>query len=242
MAYTLLNLQTDIRGYTEVDNNPNNTPLVLTDAVLDTIIKNSENQIYRSVPTDQNTKYATSILIIGNRYVTIPNDFKSFNYVQLTDSSGNQTFLEQRDPSFMAEYYSTHNTQNVNIPKYYGNWDETFWVVAPTPDKSYEITISYNQQPTSITDTTTPTLAPIALNGSYLSNNYQDVLLYKCLINTYGYLKGPADMIQYYQGQFDSALTTYATEQIGYRRRDEYEDGMIRQQIKSKSSSSYGTN
>tara|TARA_A100001011_G_C14115819_1_gene759023 strand:+ start:100 stop:327 length:228 start_codon:yes stop_codon:yes gene_type:complete len=75
-----------------------------------------------------------------------------------------------------------------------------------------------------------------------LSNKYQDLLLYGCLVNTYGYLKGPQDMIQYYQGQYENALTTYGTEQIGYRRRDEYEDGMIRQQLKSKSPSSYGTN
>ena len=44
------------------------------------------------------------------------------------------------------------------------------------------------------------------------------------------------------QGQYENALTTYATEQIGYRRRDEYEDGMVRQQLKSKPPSSYGTN
>ena len=49
-------------------------------------------------------------------------------------------------------------------------------------------------------------------------------------------------MIQYYQTQYENALTTYATEQIGYRRRDEDEDGIIRQQLKSKSPSAYGTN
>ena len=38
-------------------------------------------------------------------------------------------------------------------------------------------------------------------------------------------LERSADMIQYYQGLYQTALTTYATEQIGYRRRDEYEDG-----------------
>ena len=48
MAYTLANLQTDIRSYTEVDNDPNKTPKVLTDSVLETIIKNAENKIYRS--------------------------------------------------------------------------------------------------------------------------------------------------------------------------------------------------
>ena len=236
MAYTLTNLKDDIRNYTEVSSN------VLTDAVLETIIKNSENGILRSVPTDQNAHYATSSMVAGNRYVTIPDDLRSINYAQLTDAAGNQTFLEQRDPSFMAEFYSTPNTSSVGIPKYYGNWDENFWLVAPTPDKNYSITLAYNKEPVSITNTTEPTAAPAATNGTYLSNKYQDVLLYGCLVNAYGYLKGPQDMLQYYQGLFQNALTTYATEQIGYRRRDEYEDGMIRQQIKSKSPSSYGTN
>ena len=231
--YTLANLQSDIRDYTEVSSS------VLSDAVLGTIIKNAENSILRAVPSDQNAHYATSNLVVDNRYVTIPSDLRSINYVQLTDSQGKQFFLEQRDPSFMAEYYSTPLSSDVDIPKYYGNWDEEFWVVAPTPNQTYAITLAYNKEAPSITDTT-----PIdfSTTGTYLSNKYQDLLLYGCLVNTYGYLKGPQDMIQYYQGQYENALTTYATEQIGYRRRDEYEDGMIRQQLKSKPSSSYGTN
>jgi hypothetical protein len=233
MAYTLADLRTDIRGYTEVGDT------VLTDAVLKNIIKNSENAILRAIPTDQNAHYATSNLVVDNRYVTIPSDLRSINYVQLTDSQGKQFFLEQRDPSFMAEYYSTPLSSDVDIPKYYGNWDEDFWVVAPTPNQTYAITLAYNKEAPSITDTT-PT--DFSATGTYLSNKYQDLLLYGCLVNTYGYLKGPQDMIQYYQGQYENALTTYATEQIGYRRRDEYEDGMIRQQLKSKPSSSYGTN
>jgi len=233
MAYTLANLQADIRSYTEVGSS------VLTDAILNTIIKNSENGIIRSVPTDQNANYATSNLVSGNRYVTIPDDLRSINYAQLTDANGNQVFLEQRDPSFMAEYYSTPSTSAVGIPKYYGNWDETFWVVAPTPDTRYSITLAYNKEPISLVNATQG--KPAATNGTYLSNKYQDLLLYGSLINTFGYLKGPQDMIQYYQGLYQTALTTYATEQIGYRRRDEYDDGELRQQLKSKSPSAYGT-
>ena len=231
MAYTLANLQSDIRDYTEVSDT------VLTDNILKNIIINAENTILRAVPTDQNAHYATSSLIVGNKYVTIPDDLRSINYVQLKNSNGEQFYLEQRDPSFMAEYYSTPGTSAVDIPRYYGNWDETFWLVAPTPDKTYEITMAYNKENVSITNTTQPTGLPASTNGTYLSNKYQDLLLYSCLINTFGYLKGPQDMIQYYQGLYQNALTTYATEQIGYRRRDEYEDGMIRQQLISKSPS-----
>ena len=120
MSYTLVNLQDDIRNYTEVDDS------VLSNTLLSTIIKNAENRIYRDADSDDNRFYATSALVNGNRYVTIPDDLRSINYVQLTDAAGNQTFLEQRDPSFMAEFYATPDSSSVGIPKYYGNWDENF--------------------------------------------------------------------------------------------------------------------
>ena len=233
MAYTLTNLQDDIRNYTEVDSG------VLSDSILNTIIKNAENRIYRDADSDDNRFYATSSLVTGNRYVTIPSDLRFIRYVQLKDSSGNQIFLEKRDTSFMSEYYNTPATQS-GIPKYYGNWDAEFWVVAPTPDSTYEITLAYTKQPVSITSTTQPTIAnPASTNGTYVSNKYQDLLLYGCLVEAYGYLKGPADMLQYYEASFRRALQSYAIEQQGRRRRDEYEDGAIRTPLKSESPSKY---
>ena len=232
MAYTLDNLRTDIRNYTEVSST------VLSDSVLERIITNAENKITRAIDTDQNVFYATSNLIVGNRYVTIPDDLRAIRYVQLTDQEGNQYYLEQRDTSFIAEYYSTPDTNAVDIPKYYANWDETFWVVAPTPDKTYAITLAYDKEPISITNTTLPAAAPAATNGTYLSNKYQDLILYACLVNAYGYLKGPQDMLQYYQAQYSEALESYAIEQIGIRRRDEYQDGEVRVQLNVKSPSS----
>ena len=231
MAYTLDNLRTDIRGYTEVSSN------VLSDTILDTIIKNAENKIYRAIHTDQSVFYATSNAIVGNRYVTIPDDLRAIRYVQFKNSAGDQFYLEQKDTSYIAEFYSTPGTSAVDIPKYYANWDENFWVLAPTPDQTYEITLAYDKEPETITDTTSSP-APATV-GTYLSNKYQDLLLYACLVNTYGYLKGPADMLQYYQGAYKEAIESYAIEQIGQRRRDEYEDGEVRAQLNVKPPSSY---
>ena len=230
MAYTLDNLRTDIRNYTEVSDT------VLSDSVLATMIKNAENKITRAIDTDQNVFYATSNAIVGNRYVTIPDNLRAIRYVQFKDQAGNQYYLEQRDTSFIAEYYSTPGTSAVDIPKYYANWDEEFWVLAPTPDKTYEITLAYDKEPDSITDTTSSP-AP-ATTGTYLSNKYQDLLLYACLVNAFGYLKGPQDMLQYYQAQYNEALESYAIEQIGTRRRDEYQDGEVRAQLNVKPPSS----
>ena len=229
MAYTLDNLRTDIRNYTEVDDS------VLSNTVLDTIIKNTENKIYREADSDDNRFYATSQLVTGNRYVTIPSDLRFIRYAQLKNAAGDQVFLEKKDTSYMAAYYDTPSTQS-GFPKYYANWDAEFWVVAPTPDSTYEITLAYVKQPISITSTTQPTTAnPASTVGTYISNKYQDLLLYGCLVEAYGYLKGPADMLQYYMQAYQKALQSYAVEQMGRRRRDEYQDGVIRTPLKSPS-------
>tara|TARA_R100000234_G_scaffold116405_1_gene93470 strand:- start:47 stop:730 length:684 start_codon:yes stop_codon:yes gene_type:complete len=222
MAYTLTNLQDDIKNYTEVDSS------VFSTSVLNKLIQNAENKIYRSVDSDADRYYATSNTVNGNRYVTIPSDLRIIRYVQVKDSTdGNkQKFLEQRDTSFMAEYYNTPGTAD-GVPKYYANWDSSYWVVAPTPNGTYEITMAYIKQPVSLTDSS------VSGSGTYLSNKYQDLLLYATLVEAYGYLKGPADMVQYYTQAYNQALETYAIEQQGRRRRGEYEDGVIRTPLKS---------
>ena len=222
MAYTLDNLRTDIRNYTEVDDS------VLSNTVLDTIIKNTENKIYREADSDDNRFYATSNLQSGNRYVTIPSDLRFIRYVQLKDGSGNQVFLEKKDTSYMTAFYETPSTAS-GFPKYYANWDANFWVVAPTPDSTYLITLAYTKQPDSIT------ASPGSTQGTYTSNKYQDLLLYASLVEAYGYLKGPADLLQYYEQSYRRAAKSYSIEQEGRRRRDEWQDGVIRSQIKSPS-------
>ena len=226
MAYTLTNLQTDIRNFTEVDST------VLSDSVLSTFIKNAENKIYREADNDDNRFYDTSNLTIGNRYVTIPANLRIIRYIQLANTNVSptvQVFLESKDPSYMAEFYDTPSTAS-GLPRYYANWDANYWVVAPTPDAGYEITMAYVKQPTSlVTDT----------GGTYLSNKYQDLLLYGSLLNAYAYLKGPADMLQYYPQAYQVALQSYAIEQQGRRRRDEFQDGVIRTPLKSPFPSEY---
>ena len=223
MAYTLTNLQDDIKSYTEVDST------VFSTAILNTIIKNAENRIYREVDSDDNRFYATSNLAVGNRYVTIPSDLRAIRYVQLKNTNVTpnvQTFLEKKDTSYMAEFYDKPATAS-GIPKYYANWDANFWVVAPTPNATYEITLAYIKQPASITSSNSTT--------TYLSNKYQDLLLYGTLVEAYGYLKGPADMLQYYEQSYQRALGSYSIEQQGRRRRDEYQDGVIRTPLQSPS-------
>jgi hypothetical protein len=85
--------------------------------------------------------------------------------------------------------------------------------------------MAYIKQPTSITlsDATT----------TELSTKQADLLLYACLVETFKFLKGPENMIQLYEASYQEGLQTFAAEQQGRRRRDEYRDGVLRLPIKS---------
>jgi hypothetical protein len=221
MSFTLATLRTAIRDYTEVDST------VLSDSILEVIIKNAESRIFRTVDSDDSKFYATSETTIGNRYITVPTGTRIIRYVQLTDSTtSDQEFLKQVDSSFLATYHpDPDNSSDYGKPKYYAHWDADNWVVAPTPNAAYVLTMAYIKQPTSITlsDATT----------TELSTKQADLLLYACLVETFKFLKGPENMIQLYEASYQEGLQTFAAEQQGRRRRDEYRDGVLRLPIKS---------
>ena len=63
---------------------------------------------------------------------------------------------------------------------------------------------------------------------NFISINFPNGLLYACLVETYGFLKGPADMLQFYDGKYKEEIQKFANEQVGRRRRDDYTDGTVR--------------
>ena len=216
MAYTLTNLQDDIRNYTEVDSG------VLSNTILDTIIKNAENRIYREVDSDDNRFYATSNLQSGNRYVTIPSDLRAIRYVQLKDGSNNQVFLEKRDTSFISEFNSTGSQ---GTPKYFANWDDFTILVAPIPATALTIQINYIIDPPEFTSS----------NNTFLSTYQESMLLHGVLTEAYSYLKGPDNLYTLYKKKYDEEVQNFALQQMGRRRRAEYDDGVPRVKIPSPS-------
>ena len=216
MSFSLSTLRSAIRDYTEVDDT------VLSDSIINTIVKNAESRIFRSVDSDDTKFYAVSQTTIGNRYITVPTGTRIIRYVQITDNStSDQEFLKQVDSSFIATYHpDPDNSSDRGIPKYYAHWDNDNWVVAPTPDAAYDLTMAYIKQPTTITTSDSTT--------TEISTKQPDLLLYACLVESFKFLKGPDNMIQLYEASYQEALQTFAAEQQGRRRRDEYRDGVLR--------------
>ena len=145
MSFTLATLRTAIRDYTEVSDS------VLTDSLINRFVQNAENRIFKTVDSDDKKFYATSETTTGNRYITVPTGTRIIRYIQITDdSNSDQVYLKQVDSSFIATYHPDPDNDSDNgIPKYFAHWDNDNWVVAPTPDKAYVLTMAYEKQPTT---------------------------------------------------------------------------------------------
>ena len=221
MSFTLSTLRSSIRDYTEVSDT------VLSDSILERIILNAESRIFKTVDSDDTKFYATSETTIGNRYITVPTGTRIIRYIQITNATtSDQEFLKQVDSSFLATYApDPDNSSDRGRPKYFAHWDNDNWVVAPTPDAAYVLTMAYIKQPTKITTSNSTT--------TELSTKQPDLLLYACLSEAFKFLKGPENMLQMYEASYQEAIQTFAAEQQGRRRRDEYRDGALRIPIQS---------
>ena len=209
-------LLTNVRNYTEVVSN------VLSNSVINVFITNTENQIDRLLDSDAQRRYATTTCIANNAFLDVSGPEGGFRFargVQLIDSNNNRFWLEQRDTTFMDEYsVQRSTTTDTGQPKYWANWDNNTLMLAPTPDQVYTIEMWYNETPERLSNTNTTT---------FISNNAPEVLLYGVLSETFSYLKNIQDM-QLYSQKFQTALTAFANEQMGRKRRDEYADGVLR--------------
>jgi hypothetical protein len=61
------------------------------------------------------------------------------------------------------------------------------------------------------------------------------MLLHGVLTEAFSYLKGPMDMYKLYETKYNEEVQNFALQQMGRRRRAEYDDGVPRIQIPSPS-------
>ena len=228
-GYNYANLVTAIRNWTEVDSN------VLTAAILNEIIEQAEYRLLRDLPIDADRKQQEGNLVTGQQYINCPAGCLFTRGIQVYTSTsvitGANTWLQKKDQTFLNEYVAA-NTDTGN-PKYYaqfggatGTTDTTSgkYMFAPVPNSTYKFQVHFNAMPTSLVTNT---------SGTYISQNFGNGLLYACLIEAFGFLKGPMDMLTMYEQKYNNVVQKFAAEQIGRRRRDDYTDGTIRIPIES---------
>jgi len=230
-GFTYATLTTAIQNYTEVDTN------VLTSTITDQFIDNAEMRILRDVPLDAYKKQSTGNLVTGQSTINVPAKTLFVKGVQVYDSTsastGANTWLEKKDETYLQEYIPAETS--TGKPKYYAMFGGATGVtdttsgrlfLAPAPNSTYVFKIHYEAIPTGLSGSNTTT---------YISQYFGNGLLYACLVEAYGFLKGPADMLTQYENKYKQEVEKFGLEQLGRRKRDDYTDGTVRIPVPSPS-------
>jgi hypothetical protein len=185
-----------------------------------TFVEQAEERLNRSIMVPELRKNVTAATTNGDWYLARPEDFISVFSLAVVDSSGDYSFLIDKDVNFIREAYPASSTSG--LPKYYAQFDGDFggdsgnFILGPTPDDNYTVELHYYYDPPSIVTTGT----------SWYGDNAESALLYGSLIEAYTYMKGEADLIQLYTTRYSEALGQLTGVQIRSST-DEYRDGRL---------------
>ena len=145
-----------------IDYSENSEPLFINN--IPRFVQEAEDRVYNSVQIPSLRKNVTGTLTSGNQYLSAPNDYLSTYSVAVIDSNNNYVFLLNKDVNFLREAYPSvvytspaYQGTPQGVPRYYAlfgsqysNANELSFIMAPTPDASYNVELHYFYYPVSI--------------------------------------------------------------------------------------------
>jgi|TARA_R100000963_G_C4641505_1_gene105131 hypothetical protein len=213
MAFTFTTLKTAIQEYTQ------NTESTFV-GQLSRFIINAEERILKECQLDDFRKNVAGTVTQSTKFLTKPTDFLAPFSLSIVNSSSNE-FLLYKHVTFLQDY--TPDPATTGTPKYYGDWDESTFLLAPTPDSGYTAELHYFYRPQSITASSDGT--------SWLGTNAELALLYGSLVEAYTFMKGETDLLGLYNSRFQESLQWLKNLGEGKQTRDEFRYDRLRRDL-----------
>jgi len=161
MSFTYTQLKTAIEDYTENNETSfvNNLPL---------FIRLTEERILKNVQLNVFRKNVAGAMTSGTKFLSLPSDFLAPFALKYTDSSSETVFVDYKDSEFIQSY--NPNATTTGSPRYYGSYDVDNFIIAPTPDSSYNAELHYFYRPLSLTQSSY-TLTLTNVTGTFTAND-----------------------------------------------------------------------
>jgi len=145
-------------------------------------VMEAEERIYNSVQLPSLRKNVIGTMTSGNSYLSCPIDYLSTYSLAVIDSSGNYSYLLNKDVNFIRQSYP--NPTSTGMPQYYAlfgtqynNNNELSFILGPTPDTNYSAELHYFYYPPTIVQGQISLLGTITGGSLYTNGIYQNVSL-----------------------------------------------------------------
>jgi len=163
-------------------------------------------------------KNVTGTMTIGNTYLQIPSDFLYCYSLAVIDANGEYHYLLNKDVNFIREAYPINNVASRGRPKHYANFDDSAFILGPTPDLAYSAELHYGYYPESI----------VTAGTTWLGDEFDSALLNGALIEAIRFMKGEQDMVALYERLYVQAIGLLKNLGDGKLRQDAYRSGQVR--------------
>ena len=168
--------------YNNIQNYAESTETLFVSSI-PVFVQQAETRIYNNVQIPSLRKNVVGNFSAGNQYLTLPFDWLETYSIAVIDSSGNYTYLLNKDVNFIREAYPNNGSSSWTLPKYYAifgsataNVNELTAIVGPTPDSSYNTELHYFYYPPSIVQGLITTLNATLTGGTlYTPGLYQNI-------------------------------------------------------------------
>ena len=188
---------------------------------INTFIQEAEQRIYNSVQLLNLRKNVTGQTTASNKYLTVPTDWlANFSLAVIDPVTGQYDYLLNKDVNFIREAFPI--PASTGKPTHYAMFDNTSYILGPTPDATYQMELHYFYYPQSI----------VTATNTWLGDNFDSVLLYGALLEAYVFMKGEADVIKMYQDRYDAAMMLLKQYAEGKNRQDMYRTPQTRTPVK----------
>jgi hypothetical protein len=191
---------------------------------INTFITQAEQRIYNSVQLPALRKNVTGTMTAGNKYLAMPNNWLATFSLAVINANNEYLYLLNKDVNFIRQSFPDTDSDFYGVPEYYAVFDNTAFIVGPTPDASYNVELHYFYYPESITT--------VVGGQTWLGDNFSSTLLYGSLLEAYTYMKGEADVIANYKARYDEAMMLLKQLGDGKDRQDAYRSGQVRYPVK----------
>jgi len=186
-------------------------------ANIPTFVQLAEERIYNSVQIPAIRKNVTGTVTINFQYLSMPTDWLStYSLAAIDPDTGDYEYLLNKDVNYIRAAYPAPTA--TGLPKYYAVWNDTSFILGPTPNKTYSMELHYYYYPPSI----------VNVGTSWVGTNYENVLLYGAIREGYTYLKGEAEVMAYYENKYQEAIAQLKRLGDGLDRQDAYRSGQVR--------------
>jgi hypothetical protein len=154
----------------------------------------AEQKIYNTVQIPALRKNVSGTFTASNNYLQIPSDFLYSYSLAVIDGSGDFHFLLNKDVNFIREAYPS--SSSTGLPKHYANFDDSSFIVGPTPNAGYTAELHYGYYPESI----------VTAGTTWLGDEFDSALLNGALIEAIRFMKGEADVVGMYEKLYVQAI------------------------------------